>query len=90
MRGYRRGRCLIRDIDDRVAEIQIDLVYDALLRVLDTSAAGPAGAGGVRRIGLLAFARSFCSLAGRRRTQYRGTDVLGNLSPESLLGGDRS
>jgi len=37
VRGYRRGRCLIRDIDDRVAEVQIDLVDDTLLRVLDTS-----------------------------------------------------
>jgi AAA-like domain len=37
VRGYRRGRCLIRDIDDRVAELQIDLVDDRLLAVLDTS-----------------------------------------------------
>lgn len=37
LRAYRRGRCLMRDIDDRVAELQIEPVYDHLLRVLDTS-----------------------------------------------------
>jgi AAA-like domain len=37
VRGYRRGRCLMRDIDDRVAEVQIDPVYAHLLEVLDTS-----------------------------------------------------
>jgi AAA-like domain len=37
IRGYRRGRCLLRDIDDRVAELQIDPVYPHLLEVLDTS-----------------------------------------------------
>jgi hypothetical protein len=37
VRAYRRGRCLMRDIDDRVAELQIEPVYDHLLRVLDTS-----------------------------------------------------
>jgi len=37
VRGYRRGRCLMRDIDDRVAEVQIDLVHDDLLAILDTS-----------------------------------------------------
>jgi hypothetical protein len=39
LRGYRRGRCLMRDIDDRVAEVQIDPVYEHLLEVLDTSPA---------------------------------------------------
>ena len=43
VRGYRRGRCLMRDIDDRVAEVQIDPVYEHLLTILDTSpAARPA------------------------------------------------
>jgi hypothetical protein len=37
LRAYRRGRCLMRDIDDRVAELQIEPVYEHLLRVLDTS-----------------------------------------------------
>jgi len=37
LRGYRKGRCLMRDIDDRVAEVQIDPIYEHLLTVLDTS-----------------------------------------------------
>ena len=37
VRGYRAGRCLIRDIHDRVAEIQIDIVDPEWLRVLDTT-----------------------------------------------------
>lgn len=39
VRAYRRGRCLMRDIDDRVAEVQIDLVYRHLLEILDTTPA---------------------------------------------------
>jgi hypothetical protein len=39
LRGYRRGRCLMRDIDDRVAELQIEPVYEHLLEILDTSPA---------------------------------------------------
>jgi hypothetical protein len=39
LRGYRRGRCLMRDIDDRVAELQIEPVYEHLLSILDTSPA---------------------------------------------------
>ena len=39
LRGYRRGRCLMRDIDDRVAELQIDPVYEHLLEILDTTPA---------------------------------------------------
>ena len=31
------GRCLMRDIDDRVAELQIEPVHEHLLRILDTS-----------------------------------------------------
>lgn len=37
VRGFRKGRCLMRDIDDRVAEIQIDPVYPHLLEILNTS-----------------------------------------------------
>jgi DNA helicase HerA-like ATPase len=37
VRGYRRGRCLIRDIDDRVAELQIEPVHEHVLAILDTS-----------------------------------------------------
>jgi hypothetical protein len=42
VRGYRRGRCLLRDIDDRVAEVQIDPVYEHVLEILDTLPAAPA------------------------------------------------
>ena len=31
VRGYRKGRCLMRDIDDRVAELQIEPVHEHLL-----------------------------------------------------------
>src|SRR3954451_17788168 len=37
IRSYRRGRCLMRDIDDRVAELQVEPVHEHLLRILDTS-----------------------------------------------------
>ena len=37
IRAYRRGRCLLRDIDDRVAELQIEPVFEHVLRILDTS-----------------------------------------------------
>ena len=37
LRDYEKGLCLMRDIGDRVAEVQIDLVYDDLLQALDTS-----------------------------------------------------
>jgi DNA helicase HerA-like ATPase len=39
IRAYRRGRCLLRDIDDRVAEVQIEPVYPHVLELLDTSPA---------------------------------------------------
>jgi hypothetical protein len=42
VRGYRKGRCLMRDIDDRVAEVQIDPVHEHVLEVLDTSPAARA------------------------------------------------
>jgi hypothetical protein len=42
LRSYRSGRCLMRDIDDRAAAVQIDPVYGELLAVLDTSPGGRA------------------------------------------------
>jgi hypothetical protein len=49
VRAYRRGRCLMRDLDDRIAEVQIDLVDPELLDALDTTPRArraPAGAAG--------------------------------------------
>jgi hypothetical protein len=37
LRSYRRGRCLMRDLHDRIAEVQFDLVYPHLLDALDTT-----------------------------------------------------
>jgi hypothetical protein len=37
LRGYRKGRCLMRDIADQVAEVQIDPIAPHLLEVLDTT-----------------------------------------------------
>jgi hypothetical protein len=34
---YRQGRCLMRDLDGRVGEVQFDLVFDSLLEALDTT-----------------------------------------------------
>ena len=40
---YRQGLCLMRDLDGRVGEVQIDLVFDELLAALDnTPKAAPA------------------------------------------------
>ncbi len=33
---YRRGRCLMRDLDGRVGELQVDLVFPELLAALET------------------------------------------------------
>jgi hypothetical protein len=41
LRGFRRGRCLMRDYDGRVAPIQIDPVDPALLDALDTTPRRP-------------------------------------------------
>jgi len=43
LREFRRGRCLMRDLDGRVGEVQIDPVDPALLAAFDTTpkAAGP-------------------------------------------------
>lgn len=37
VRGYRKGRCLMRDLDGRVGELQIDPVYGDLLDAFDTT-----------------------------------------------------
>jgi DNA helicase HerA-like ATPase len=37
VRTYRRGLCLMRDLDGRVGELQVDLVSDELLAALDTT-----------------------------------------------------
>ncbi len=34
---YRQGRCLMRDLDGRVGELQVDLVFDELLAALETT-----------------------------------------------------
>ena len=88
VRGYRRGRCLMRDIDDRVAELQIEPVHEHLLRILDTSPARAGAAGGWRRetpARALAAATLGLRAAGVAggRAKYRGSDLLGNIAPES-------
>jgi hypothetical protein len=40
---YRAGRCLMRDLNGRVGEVQIDLVYPHLLKALTTTPQQPAG-----------------------------------------------
>ncbi|HXV04465.1 MAG TPA: ATP-binding protein [Solirubrobacterales bacterium] len=35
--GYRQGRCLMRDLEGRVGEVQFDLVFPDLLAALDTT-----------------------------------------------------
>ncbi|MEV4419372.1 ATP-binding protein [Patulibacter sp. NPDC049589] len=37
VREYRKGRCLMRDLDGRVGELQIDPASDTLLQALDTT-----------------------------------------------------
>ncbi len=37
--GFRQGRCLMRDLDGRVGEVQIDPVYEHLLQAFDTTPA---------------------------------------------------
>lgn len=44
IRSNRRGRCLMRDTDGAVGELQIDVVFDDLLAALDTSPAARAAA----------------------------------------------
>jgi hypothetical protein len=40
LRDMRKGRCLLRDLDGRVGEVQIDLVYPHLLQALQTTPGG--------------------------------------------------
>jgi hypothetical protein len=40
LREYRAGRCLMRDLEGRVGEVQIDLVYPHLLQALSTTPGG--------------------------------------------------
>jgi len=35
--GYRQGICLMRDLDGRVGELQVDLVFPELLEALETT-----------------------------------------------------
>ena len=37
LKGFRKGRCLMRDLKGRVGELQVDLASDALLKALDTT-----------------------------------------------------
>ena len=92
VRGYRRGRCLMRDIDDRVAELQIEPVHEHLLRILDTSPGARAGAGGrgmtapapaSRCVARRALGAGAAGVAGGAGAEYRGSDLLGNIGPES-------
>lgn len=41
LREQRKGRCLMRDLDGRIEEIQIDLVYQHLLQALQTTPGQP-------------------------------------------------
>jgi hypothetical protein len=37
LKGFRQGRCLMRDLKGRVGELQVDLASDTLLNALDTT-----------------------------------------------------
>jgi hypothetical protein len=41
LRELRKGRCLIRDLDGRVGEVQVDLVYPHLLQAFQTTPGEP-------------------------------------------------
>jgi hypothetical protein len=41
VREFRAGRCLMRDLNGRVGEVQIDLVYPHLLQALQTTPGQP-------------------------------------------------
>ncbi len=43
LREFRRGRCLMRDLDGRVGEVQVDLADPALLAAFDTTPKQAAG-----------------------------------------------
>ncbi len=98
VRSYRRGRCLLRDIDDRVAELQIEPVHEHLLRILDTAPGARArlGGGGMtlrrrrrRRLRRLALATLgfLLTVAPAALASYRGSDLLTNVGPVSQAGG---
>ena len=88
VRSYRRGRCLMRDIDDRVAELQIETVHEHLLRILDTSPGARHGAGGGGMTRVLILAVVFVLLAWPAAgADYRGSDVLSNIGPSSQVEG---
>ena len=82
----------MRDIDDRVAELQIDPVYPHLLEILDTSpaAARPCGSWPRETPASRAASRwplGFVLLAWPAAwREYLGTDVLGNISPAVAAG----
>ena len=44
LREFRAGRCLMRDLDGRIGDVQIDAVYPHLLAVLDTKPDATGGA----------------------------------------------
>jgi hypothetical protein len=44
IQGYREGRCLYRDLDGNIAEMQVDVVYPHILETLDTSPRADEGA----------------------------------------------
>ena len=37
LRSFRQGRCLMRDYTGRIAPVQVDVVDDAVLKLLDTT-----------------------------------------------------
>ncbi|MCA1679285.1 MAG: ATP-binding protein, partial [Actinobacteria bacterium] len=43
LQQMRTGRCLMRDLDGRVGELQFDLVFDDLLAAFDTTPTAAAG-----------------------------------------------
>ena len=89
---YRQGLCLMRDLDGRVGEVQVDLVFERAAGRARQHAEGGARREGARRAPM-ATAR-----AGRaRRSPWRSswprtrlpgaaTDVWGNVGPASPLG----
>ena len=48
IRAYSAGQCLMRDVNGRVGELQIDLVFQRLVDALDTSPAGQGSRAEVR------------------------------------------
>ena len=71
VRGYRKGRCLMRDITDQVAEVQIDPIQPHLLEVLDTTPNDRGRGGGGGRMTRLARTRARPARARWRRRRSR-------------------